>query len=138
PPASEAWFDAIAVEDELQDEGIYLRVRRRDALPEQSGGRAFTGAEHSAGVSVLLIDAAPGAVEDWHSHPVEEVVAVSAGEATFSLGRLQRRTVRAGEVVRIPAGIAHRYANTGCEPFRAVAAHGAGEIVVVPVPPTSG
>jgi quercetin dioxygenase-like cupin family protein len=129
PSAQDAWFDAVAVEDELQERGVYLRVRHRDALPEHHGGRVFSGAEHGAAVTVVLIDAAPGAGEDWHSHPAAEVVAVQDGEATFYLGELQRRVVRAGEVVRIPAGVAHRYVNTGDRPFRAVAAHGAAEIL---------
>jgi quercetin dioxygenase-like cupin family protein len=132
PPARAAWFDAVAVEDELQEQDIYLRVRHRDALPEQPGGRTFAGADHGAGVSVILIDAAPGEGEAWHSHPVEEVVAVQDGAATFFLGELQRRILRAGEVVRIPAGVPHRYENTGDRPFRAVAAHGAPEVVTQP------
>src|SRR5215212_9954797 len=38
PPARDAWFDAGAVEDELQD-GAYLRVRGRAELPENEVGR---------------------------------------------------------------------------------------------------
>src|SRR5947209_15184690 len=38
PSAEAAWFDAVGVEDQLQDEGIYLRVRRRDQLPAEAGG----------------------------------------------------------------------------------------------------
>jgi quercetin dioxygenase-like cupin family protein len=129
PPAADAWFDAVAVEDELQERDIYLRVRAAAALPATDGGRAFSGAEHGAGVSVLLIDAAPGDSEDRHRHPVEEVVAVQGGLATFLLGERQRRIVRDGEVVRIPAGVPHRWINTGDARFRAVAAHGAREIV---------
>jgi quercetin dioxygenase-like cupin family protein len=132
PPAADAWFDAVAVEDELQEQGTYLRVRRRDALPVEHGVGVFSGAEHGARVSVLLVDAAPGEAEAWHSHPVEEVVVVHDGEATFFLGELQRRIVREGEVVRIPAGVAHRFANTGTGRFRAVAAHGAAKVVTEP------
>jgi quercetin dioxygenase-like cupin family protein len=129
PSARDAWFDAVGVEDELQRHGTYLRVRRRDALPEGPAGRAFMGAEHGASVSLLFIDAEPGEAEEWHSHPSEEVVAVHAGQATFFLGRLQRRILRDGDVARIPAGVLHRYANTGSGPFRAIAAHGSPEIV---------
>ena len=134
PSAHAAWFDAVAVEDELQEQGFYLRVRRADALPEQGGGRAFAGADHGARVSVLLVDAAPGQAEEWHRHPVEEVVVVQNGEATFFLGELQRRIVRAGEVVRIPADVTHRCVNTGSARFTAVAAHGAPQIVTQPPP----
>ena len=60
PLAAEAWFDGQAVEDELQETGKYLRVRAREALPEAEGGRVFSGAEHGAALSVVLVDAAPG------------------------------------------------------------------------------
>jgi quercetin dioxygenase-like cupin family protein len=126
PPAEEAWFDAPAVEDELQADGAYLRVRHRAQLE----GGEFAGEDHGAGVSVLLIDAAPGEEEAPHAHPVEEVVVVTAGRATFFLGERQARVVRPDEVVRIPAGVTHRFAVAADgERFRAVAAHGASRIV---------
>jgi len=129
PPAAEAWFDGQAVENELQQTGNYLRVRARDALPKADGGRVFTGAEHGAAVSVVLIDAAPGEQQAPHVHPVEEVVVVHDGAATFFLGAQQARIVRAGQVVRVPAGVPHRWIATGDGPLRAVAVHGAAQIV---------
>src|SRR5919199_6954472 len=60
PAAPDAWFDAVAVEDELQERGTYLRVRAREELPEEAGGRLFAGAEHGADVDVLLVERAPG------------------------------------------------------------------------------
>lgn len=131
PPAAEAWFDGQAVEDELQLTGHYLRVRDQDELPEVEDGRVFSGAEHGAGVSVAFIDAAPGHAQEPHAHTVEEVVAVQDGAATFFLGEQQARIVRAGQIVRIPAGVPHRWV---AEPsgLRAVAAYGAAQIVTQP------
>src|SRR5947209_8785676 len=57
PSAHEAWFDAAAVEDELQEEDVYLRVRRFDTLP----GGVFSGAEHGADVVVTLVEVVRGA-----------------------------------------------------------------------------
>jgi len=128
PSAHDAWFDGPAVEDELQIEDVYLRVRGREALPEQSGGRVFAGADHGAPVSVILIEAAPGEGEQPHSHPTEEVVVVQQGQATFFLGAHQARIVRADQVVRIPAGVEHRYENRGGELLRAVAVQGSAEV----------
>jgi quercetin dioxygenase-like cupin family protein len=132
PDARDAWFDGAAVEDELQEQGTYLRVRGSDELPEAPGGRLFAGADHDAGVSVLLIEAGPGERESSHTHPTEEVVAIHDGLATFFLGAHQARIVRAGEIVRIPAGVAHHYENRADMPLRAVAAHGATTVVTVP------
>jgi quercetin dioxygenase-like cupin family protein len=132
PPAAEAWFDGQTVEDDLQETGNYLRVRARDALPDADGGRVFTGADHGAGVSVVLIDTKPGDEQPPHMHPVEEVVVVHDGAATFFLGAHQARIVRAGQVVRIPASVSHRWVATGDSQLRAVAVHGAAQIVTSP------
>ena len=131
PPAAEAWFDGQAVEDELQQTGHYLRVRNQDELPEVEDGRVFSGAQHGAGVTVAFIDAAPGHAQEPHAHTVKEVVAVQDGAATFFLGEQQARIVRAGEIVRIPAGVSHRWV---AEPsgVRAVAVYGAAQIVTQP------
>jgi mannose-6-phosphate isomerase-like protein (cupin superfamily) len=47
---------------------------------------------------------------------------VLEGEATFTLGADQR-VARAGEVVVAPAGVAHRFVNTGQERLRQVDIH---------------
>jgi quercetin dioxygenase-like cupin family protein len=132
PSAADAWFDGQAVEDELTQTGNYLRVRRDDALPQAHGGRVFAGAEHGASVSVVLIDAPPGDAQDVHTHAQEEVVVVQEGSATFFLGAQQARIVRAGEVVRIPARVPHRWVVNGEGRLRAVGVHGAAEIVGYP------
>jgi quercetin dioxygenase-like cupin family protein len=128
PSAPEAWFDGQMVEDELQDTGNYLRVRGRGDLPEAESGRVFGGAQHGARVSVVLIDAEPGQAQEPHAHEIEEVLAIQDGEATFFLGRRQARIVRAGEIVRVPAAVPHRWV-AGQNGLRAVAAYGAAEIL---------
>jgi quercetin dioxygenase-like cupin family protein len=133
PAAADAWFDAVAVEDELAADGPYLHVRRGAELPpDPAGGRVFAGADHGATVSVVVIDAPPGTAQDPHTHPTEEVVAVTGGQATFMLGERQARIVRAGEVVRISAGAVHRFRVTGVQPLQAVAVHAASAIVTDP------
>ena len=92
----------------------------------------FAGAEHGASVSVVLIDAPPGDAQDVHTHAQEEVVVVQEGSATFFLGAQQARIVRAGEVVRIPARVPHRWVVNGEGRLRAVGVHGAAEIVGYP------
>jgi quercetin dioxygenase-like cupin family protein len=138
PSAAEAWFDGQAVEDELQETGNYLRVRDRDALPGTDGGRVFAGADHDAAVSVTLIDAPPRAQEPAHAHPTAEVVVVHNGTATFFLGAQQARTVRSGQVVRIPAEVPHRWV-AGEMGLKAVAVLAGGEVTVSePFPGVTG
>jgi quercetin dioxygenase-like cupin family protein len=95
PSAEDAWFDAVAVEDELQGRGFYLKVREGEP---------------------------PEAVDEVHSHPTAEIVFVLEGAVTFFLGDQQARIVRAGEFVRIPAKVPHRYENRSGAPIRAVSA----------------
>lgn len=133
PSAAQAWFDGQAVEDELQQTGNYLRVRNRDALPTGDAGAIFAGAEHGAGVSVVLIDAPADHAQEPHTHPVEEVVVLHEGAATFFLGDRQARIVCAGEIVRIPARVPHRWiAQPGNTGLRGVAAYGADHVITHP------
>ena len=112
---------------------IRIEAVAQEALPVAGGGRVFAGAEHGADAGVLLVEAEPGEAQEAHLHPVEEVVIVQQGEVTFFLGARQARIVRAGEVVRIPAGIPHRAVVAGTRRLLAVAVHGAAEIVTSPV-----
>src|SRR4051812_26712322 len=57
PSAQAAWVDAPAVEEELQRDGVYLRVRRREQLPDGGGGRVFAGTDHGADVDVVFVGA---------------------------------------------------------------------------------
>src|SRR3954451_2887196 len=81
PPAEDAWFDAQAVEDELQEVG-YLRVRSADALPHTGGGRLFAGVDHGAGVDVMLVAAGAGEGIGPHVSSAAEVWVIQEGEAT--------------------------------------------------------
>src|SRR4051794_9079148 len=60
PSAEEAWFDAAQAEDHPQQEGVSLRVRSREHLPDQGDGRLFAGADHGAKVDVVLVEMASG------------------------------------------------------------------------------
>ena len=132
PDAGDAWFDAPAVEEELQERGTYIRVRRVEQLSGddagQAFGRAFQGGEHGARVSVAILELPPGACQPLHSHPVEEVLVVTRGQARVTLGDWQARLIGAGEIARIPAGEVHSLTSSGEEPLQAVAAYGTPSI----------
>jgi quercetin dioxygenase-like cupin family protein len=92
----------------------------------------FVGEEHGAGVSLVLIDASPGEAQQAHTHPVEEVAAVEQGAAKFCLGERQARVVRTGEVVRVPAGVPHRWVAEPGDNLRMVAVYAGAQIVTEP------
>jgi mannose-6-phosphate isomerase-like protein (cupin superfamily) len=121
PPAEDAWFDAQAVEDEL-DEAGYMRVRHVSALAGGDGGRVFSGSEHGADVDVVVVEVAPSEPRGPRTPSSAEVWVIQAGEATFYLGAQQARVVRAGDIVRVPADMEHRVENNGRIVFSAVLA----------------
>jgi mannose-6-phosphate isomerase-like protein (cupin superfamily) len=71
---------------------------------------------------VIAVDAAPGTGPRLHRHPYEEVFVVLEGEATFTLGD-EQRLARPGDVVVAPAGVPHRFVNTGPGRLRQVDVH---------------
>jgi quercetin dioxygenase-like cupin family protein len=59
------------------------------------------------------IDIAPGATAPWHRHPGEEVIYVIEGTLEYQLEGKSPATFKAGEVLFIPAGVAHKAHNPG-------------------------
>lgn len=57
------------------------------------------------------IDIAPGAVAPWHRHPGEEVIYVIEGTLEYQLEGRPPVTVTAGQVLFVPAGVAHMARN---------------------------
>lgn len=65
------------------------------------------------------IDIAPGAVAPWHRHPGEEVIYILEGTLEYQLEGEAPVTLKAGDVLFVPAGVAHmarnRTATNGAE-----------------------
>jgi quercetin dioxygenase-like cupin family protein len=59
------------------------------------------------------IDIAPGGTAPWHRHPGEEVIYVIEGSLEYQLEGKNPATFKAGEVLFIPAGVAHKAHNPG-------------------------
>jgi quercetin dioxygenase-like cupin family protein len=67
---------------------------------------------------VSLVEFAPRAVVEPHSHPHEQMGMLLEGELTFTIGE-ETRTLQAGEMWRIPGGIVHS-AVAGDQPVKAL------------------
>jgi quercetin dioxygenase-like cupin family protein len=59
------------------------------------------------------IDIAPGAIAPWHRHPGEEVIYVVEGTLEYQLEGQKPVTLKIGEVLFIPSGVAHMARNRG-------------------------
>jgi quercetin dioxygenase-like cupin family protein len=64
-------------------------------------------------VNQVLVEFAPGLVAPRHAHPGEEIVYVVEGELEYQLDGKPPVTVKAGEVLFIPAGAFHAVKNVG-------------------------
>lgn len=57
------------------------------------------------------IDIAPGAVAPWHRHPGEEVIYILEGTLEYQLEGQAPVTLKTGDVLFVPAGVAHMARN---------------------------
>ena len=86
------------------------------------------GAEQTVGLAVF--DAGKSNVEHVHSN-CEEVVYVLEGEVEHTLGA-QRTVLRAGDLIVVPRGVAHRLLNSTDGPVRAYIVFSSAEREFVP------
>ena len=86
------------------------------------------GHNHNATVSIIVIDAPPGSGPKLHRHPYEEVFVIQQGSVTFTAGD---ETIEAtgGQVVVVPAGVAHKFTNAGTGRLRQVDIHASERFV---------
>jgi quercetin dioxygenase-like cupin family protein len=87
------------------------------ARGEEAG--EFQGRILGASVSVIVVDAPPGGGPRLHRHPYEEVFVVQEGSATFTAGE-DVIEARGGQVIVVPAGVAHKFVNSGAGRLRQV------------------
>jgi mannose-6-phosphate isomerase-like protein (cupin superfamily) len=104
------------------------RVIRTDELPYGTIAHRFEG-YHYGGVDVsfFVVECPPGGGPVLHFHPYEEVFITLEGEATFTVGE-DTIEVGAGEIVVAPAGVPHKFVNTGSGLLRQVDIHPRGRI----------
>ncbi len=92
-----------------------------DAARGEDAGE-FQGLLHGAGVSFIVVDAPPGVGPRLHRHPYEEVFVVQEGTATFTYGD-EVVEARGGQAVVVPAGVPHKFVNSGAGRLRQVDIH---------------
>jgi mannose-6-phosphate isomerase-like protein (cupin superfamily) len=78
----------------------------------------------------MVVDAPPGGGPKLHRHPYEEVFIVQEGTATFTAWD-ETVEVKGGQVIVVPAGVAHKFVNSGEERLRQVDIHASDRFVTV-------
>lgn len=67
--------------------------------------------------SLGLVTFSPGARTAWHTHPAGQLLIVTAGQGWLQQQGQPRRTMSAGDVVWIPAGVRHWHGATATSPM---------------------
>ena len=104
----------VAVAALLFVSGLALHV----ALAQQEGIKRTDLQRHDLSVPgrevvQVRVDIAPGVVAPRHSHPGEEIVYAIEGSLEYQLEGRPPVTLKAGEVLFIPAGTIHAVKNVG-------------------------
>ena len=99
-----------------------MTVISQSSLPFSRIARELVGAEHHAGVCLIFVDAAPGDGPSLHRHPYEEIFITQEGRCTFFVGD-DTFEAGAGDIVIAPAGVPHRFVNSGDGPLRQIDIH---------------
>jgi quercetin dioxygenase-like cupin family protein len=94
-------------------------------LPESELQGYLYGANN---VSVILVDFEPGQGPRLHRHPYEEVFVVLEGQARFTAGT-QTVDARAGQIVIVRPGVAHKFVNLGPGRLHQVDIHPSGRFI---------
>ena len=92
-------------------------------LPYLGNSHELEGYLHGdAPVCIILFDGPPGSGPVLHRHPYAEVFIVQEGSATFTVGE-ETIDVTGGQIVIAPAGIPHKFVNSGAGPLRQIDIH---------------
>jgi quercetin dioxygenase-like cupin family protein len=80
-------------------------------------------------LTLVMGETAPGFGIPLHRHDYEELFIVHGGRGTYTVGEV---TVEAGagDVVLVPSGVPHRFANNAQETLYHTAVHARGDFVV--------
>jgi quercetin dioxygenase-like cupin family protein len=106
----------------------------KEELPYGTIAHKFEGYRYGdVNVSFFLVDSPPGGGPVLHTHPYEEIFVTLEGEATVTVGDATIE-VSAGQVVVAPAGVPHKFVNSGSGPLRQVDIHPSGRIRQVNIP----
>jgi len=101
------------------------------SLPELLPGRHLLEGYRFglANLTLVLGDSPPGQGAPLHRHDYEEIFVVHAGRGTYTVGDVTVEAA-AGDVVLVPSGVPHRFANQSSETLSHTAIHATGTFVM--------
>ena len=108
-----------------------MHVVNVSELPAGEGTRSVSLEGTEVGgvdLSIIFVDLDPGRGPRLHRHAYAEVFVIQEGRARYTAGE-EERDVGPGDVVVVPAGVAHKFVSTGDVPLRQLSLHLAPEML---------
>jgi mannose-6-phosphate isomerase-like protein (cupin superfamily) len=99
-----------------------------EQLPFVGMSYEFVGETQGAPFSAFIVKAEPGQGPPLHKHPYVEVAFTLEGRATITVGD-ERREVKAGGIVVIPANVSHRFVNSGNTTLHQIDVHASPKFI---------
>jgi quercetin dioxygenase-like cupin family protein len=99
-----------------------------EQLPFVGMSYNFIGENHGAPFSAYIVNAQPGQGPPLHTHPYVEVAFTLEGSATITVGD-DKREMKGGGIVLIPANTPHRFVNSGDTLLRQIDVHASPKFV---------
>jgi mannose-6-phosphate isomerase-like protein (cupin superfamily) len=104
-------------------------INREDLETSSARSYVFEGYRYGAtSISLHLTDLEPGQGPLLHRHPYQEVFVAHEGRATYTVGETTME-VSAGQIVLVPAGIPHKFINSGQGPLRQTSIHPSSHMI---------
>jgi mannose-6-phosphate isomerase-like protein (cupin superfamily) len=110
--------------DERTSTRDYLVIERDELRDAELQGREYG----AVNVSLIFVDAGPGEGPRLHRHAYEEVFIVLEGQSRFTVGA-QTVDARAGQIIIVRPGVAHKFVNSGEGRLRQIDIHPSGTFV---------
>jgi mannose-6-phosphate isomerase-like protein (cupin superfamily)/ketosteroid isomerase-like protein len=99
------------------------------ALPYVGSSHELEGYLHGdTPVSLIFFDGAPGSGPRLHRHPYPEIFITLEGAVTFTIGG-ESLEVAAGQIAIAPAGVPHKFINSGDGPLRQIDIHASDRFI---------
>jgi quercetin dioxygenase-like cupin family protein len=129
-PAAEHDLSPASQQDASPAQALQrARVLDRTDLLQSAMAYELEGDDYGAiGASVIVVDAPPGSGPKLHKHPYAEIFVLLEGQATFTAGEDMIAAV-GGQIVVVPAGVPHKFVNSGTGPLRQVDIHPSGQFI---------
>lgn len=100
-----------------------MSVINRTDLPYSGDSYELEGYLHEdTPASLIFFDGPPGSGPKLHRHPYAEIFVVQEGHAIFTVGDATLEA-SGGQILIAPAGVAHKFINSGSGPLRQLDIH---------------